>query len=65
MLAFRQRQVRRLVRHLSGREPAVPRRQREPGENPVHYAMIIAGVMLMAFGILIATFTVSYELLTR
>jgi len=65
LLAFRQSWLRRLVRRLAGRDPAIPRRgTRERGEDPVHYAMIISGIMLMAFGILIAVFTVSYELLT-
>jgi uncharacterized membrane protein len=65
LLAFRQSWLRRLVRRLTGRDPATPRRgTRERGEDPVHYAMIISGIMLMAFGILIAVFTVSYELLT-
>ncbi len=65
LLAFRQSWVRRLVRRLSGRDPAVPRRQRQRGEDPVHYAMIISGIMLMTFGILIAAFTTAYELMTR
>jgi len=65
LLAFRQAMVRRLVRRLSGRDPAAPRRgTRDRGEDPVHYAMIIAGVMLMAFGLLMAVFTTAYELIT-
>jgi len=64
LLAFRQGFVRRLVRRLSGRDPAVPLRQRERGEDPVHYAMIISGIMLMAFGTLIAAFSTAYELIT-
>ena len=55
-IAFRQNWVRGLVRRLSGGAPRAPR-ERAKGEDPVHYAMIIAGVMLMAFGILIFSFT--------
>jgi len=64
LLAFRQSWLRRLTRRLSGRDPAAPRRDRERGEDPVHYAMIIAGVMLMAFGLIMFGFTTIYALLT-
>jgi ABC-type Fe3+ transport system permease subunit len=64
-LAFRQRWLRRTARRLSRRNPsAPPRRPRPDGEDPVQYAMIIAGVMLMAFAILMAAFTTFYELMT-
>jgi hypothetical protein len=65
MLAFRQDRVRRLARRLQGRDPARPLRPPEAdGEDPVHYAMIIAGTMLMAFGIIIFAFSFVYGLLT-
>jgi uncharacterized membrane protein len=63
-IAFRQAWVRSIVRRLSGRAPDMPRREREEGEDPVHYAMIIAGVMLMAFGVIMFAFTTSFALLT-
>ena len=63
-IAFRQSWVRSVIRRLSGRDPQQPRRQRDSAEDPVHYAMIIAGVMLMAFGILIFAFTTSLALIT-
>ena len=63
LLAFRQSWVRRLARRLSGRDRQ-PRRERPDAEDPLHYAMIIAGTMLMAFGILIFAFTTSFALFT-
>ncbi len=61
-LAFRQRWLRRTARRLSRRKPgsAPPPR----AEDPVQYAMVIAGVMLMAFAVLMAAFTTFYELMT-
>ena len=64
LLAFRQAWVRRQLRRLQGRDPAAPLRPSAEGEDPVHYAMIIAGVMLMAFGIIMFAFTTSYALIT-
>lgn len=64
LVAFRQSWVRRQLRHLSGRDPDRPARETAQGEDPVHYAMIISGVMLMAFGIIMFAFTTSYALLT-
>lgn len=61
LIAFRQSWVRRLVRRLSGRSSARPA-EGAPGEDPLHYAMIIAGVMLMAFGLLMFAFTTSFAL---
>ena len=61
-LAFRQRWLRRTARRLSRRDPAASAPPR--AEDPVQYAMVIAGVMLMAFAILIAAFTTFYELIT-
>lgn len=63
LVAFRQRRVRALVRRLSGRPPA-RRPGRAQGEDPLHSFMMIAGVMLMAFGVLIFAFTTFYALLT-
>ena len=63
-LAFRQKWLRRTARRLSRRNSAASRRERLEGEDPVQYAMIIAGVMLMAFAILMAAFTTFYELMT-
>jgi uncharacterized membrane protein len=64
LLAFRQSWVRRTVRRFSGRDPHIPRRSHAHGEDPVQYAMIIAGVMLMAFGLIMFGFTTSYALIT-
>ncbi|WP_166038312.1 hypothetical protein [Sphingosinicella sp. YJ22] len=60
-IAFRQNWVRRWLARLSNRPPpAAP----VPAEDPAHYAMIIAGTMLMAFGLIMFAFTTSYALLT-
>jgi hypothetical protein len=37
---------------------------RAKGEDPVQYAMVIAGVMLMAFAVLMPPITTIYELMT-
>jgi hypothetical protein len=65
-MAFRQRFVRRLwdegraARGLAAKERPV----RPEGEDPVHYALIIFGMMLFAFGIILIAFTTSYALMT-
>ena len=65
LLAFRQDRVRRWLARLFPTPPDhLPLEVRPEGERPSHYAMIIAGVMLMAFGVLIAIFTTTYELMT-
>ena len=64
LIAFRQSWVRQLARRLQGRDPGVPLRTHGQGEDPTQYAMIIAGVMLMAFGLIMFAFTTSYALLT-
>lgn len=65
LLAFRQSLVRRWFARLFPPRPGEPPLALRPdGEDPVHYAMIIAGVMLMAFGVLIGAFTTLYELMT-
>jgi hypothetical protein len=65
-MAFRQHFVRRLWdggRAARGL-PARPRVDRPEGEDPVHYALIIFGMMLFAFGILLLAFTTAYALMT-
>ena len=59
-IAFRQNLVRRLVARLSNRPPPAA----ITDEDPAHYAMIIAGTMLMAFGLIMFAFTTSYALMT-
>ena len=62
-LAFRQRLVRRLcsiAARRGGGEPHAPRQPTSEDQDPVHYALIISGTMIMAFGILIFTFTTVY-----
>ncbi len=51
-LAFRQRQVLGLWSRITGR-PVRPLTD----ESPAHYAMIIFGIMMAAFGIIIFAFT--------
>ena len=58
-LAFRQRQVLRLWSRLTGRPP-----RPHSDESPSHYAMIIFGIMLAAFGIIIFAFTTLYGYFT-
>jgi hypothetical protein len=55
-LVFRQSFVRRL---WGGPERPLPRK--EEGEDPAHYAMIIFGMMLLAFGIILFAFTTLFE----
>lgn len=64
LLAFRQRTARRWLRRLFAPRRADPPPARPRDRDPAHYAMIIAGVMLMAFGVLMALFTTAYELMT-
>ena len=65
-LAFRQRLVRRWWRAFqSGGEAAPLRSPRPEAEDPVHYAMIISGMMILAFGLILFAFTTFYWLLTR
>jgi len=60
-LAFRQRLVRSLWTRLF--PPRTARPERPPEDDPVHYGLIIAGVMLMAFGILMFSFTTLLDLM--
>ena len=62
-LAFRQRWVRRWWRGLGGRG-ALARPERGEGEDPVHYAMIIFGMMIFAFGLIIFAFTTVFSVMT-
>jgi hypothetical protein len=60
-IAFRQNLVRRLIARVSNRPPpSAP----IGDQDPAHYAMIIAGTMLMAFGLIMFAFTTSYALMT-
>ena len=62
-MAFR----RRLVRGLGakwGDTPPPPPRQAGEDADPAHYALIIFGVMIMAFGTILFFFTTVYGLLT-
>ena len=58
-MAFRQQLVRRL---LGG--SAQPRPGRDADEDPVHYALMIFGMMILAFGIILFGFTTFYAVLT-
>jgi hypothetical protein len=60
-MVFRQRLVRRLWARVSGRPFASPA---GGDEDPAHYALIIFGMMLLAFGLIILAFFTSYALLT-
>ena len=59
-IAFRQNLLRRWAARLSSRPPPAP----IGDQDPAHYAMIIAGTMLMAFGLIMFAFTTSYALMT-
>ena len=62
-MAFRQRLVRGLWAKWRGVPPPRPRMTGEDAD-PAHYALIIFGVMIMAFGAIIFFFTTVYGLLT-
>jgi uncharacterized iron-regulated membrane protein len=65
LMAFRQRLVRRWWRRAFPRDPALPPRpQRSGDEDPVHYALIIFGIMVMAFGLILFSFTTAFALMT-
>ena len=61
-VAFRQRLLRRWWRIMHGRPPEPERTI--PDDDPVHYAMIISGMMLLAFGLIIFCFMSVYAALT-
>jgi hypothetical protein len=65
-MAFRQRLVRRWAdawraRGGGERSPAAPK---PDGEDPVHYALIIFGMMLLAFGMILFAFTTAFAVMT-
>ena len=65
-MAFRQHVVRGLwdrARAARGL-PAKARSGKPEAEDPVHYALIIFGMMLFAFGIILVGFTTAYALMT-
>jgi multisubunit Na+/H+ antiporter MnhC subunit len=57
-MAFRQRVVRRWI------GAAARPRAANDDEDPVHYALLIFGMMIMAFGIILFGFTTFYAILT-
>lgn len=57
-MAFRQRLVRRLI----GGKAA--ERRPDDAEDPLRYALLIFGMMVMAFGIILFGFTTFFALLT-
>ncbi|TFI58649.1 hypothetical protein E2493_08360 [Sphingomonas parva] len=59
-MAFRQRLVRRLIGGAARPQPG-----RDEGEDPVHYALLIFGMMILAFGIILFGFTTFYAVLTE
>jgi hypothetical protein len=64
-MAFRQRLVRRWWRAARGAAADAQRREPRPQEeDPAHYALLIFGMMLLAFGLIIAGFTTVYAFLT-
>jgi hypothetical protein len=64
-LAFRQRLVRQWWGAFQSDRKAAPRPPKRLEEDPVHYAMIISGMMILAFGLILFAFTTFYWLLTR
>ena len=59
-LVFRQAFLRRIWGAAERRPP-----RREQGEDPAHYAMIIFGMMLLAFGIIVLLFTILFSATAR
>lgn len=62
LMVFRQPLVRRWWALLNGRPPRADDPSAE--QDPVHYALIIFGMMLFAFGLMIFGFFTSFALLT-
>ena len=60
-MAFRQRLVQRLVRRWTGR-PLDTKPRPADDESPARYALIIFGVMIMAFGVILFMFTTLFAL---
>lgn len=65
-MAFRQQFVRRLWDEGRAARGLAPKQRvaKPEGEDPVHYALIIFGMMLFAFGIILIAFTTAYALMT-
>ena len=66
-LAFRQHLVRRWWRALAPRDPAKPPRKAHAAgadQDPAHYALIIFGMMMLAFGLILGCFATAYSLMT-
>jgi len=65
-MAFRQNVVRALWDRARGARglPPKARAPRPEADDPVHYALIIFGMMLFAFGIIIVGFMTAYALMT-
>jgi hypothetical protein len=66
LLGFRQHALRRWWDRLRARRgrPPLLAGVKDEGEDPAYYAMIIAGTMMMAFGIILFAFTTLYAGLT-
>jgi Na+/H+ antiporter NhaD/arsenite permease-like protein len=58
-MVFRQKFVRSLLSRSAGAKPA-----KAPEDDPAHYALIIFGMMIFAFGLIIFGFVTSFALLT-
>jgi len=58
-MAFRQKLVRRWIGGAAARPKAG-----SADEDPVHYALLIFGMMILAFGIILFGFTTFYAVLT-
>ena len=65
-LAFRQRLVRAWMDRIRARQGRAPiaREAARDSEDPLHYAMIIFGTMIMAFGIIVIGFTTMFAIAT-
>jgi formate hydrogenlyase subunit 3/multisubunit Na+/H+ antiporter MnhD subunit len=59
-MVFRQRLVRRLIGGV-----APPATRGKESEDPVHYALLIFGMMILAFAIILFGFTTFYAVLTE
>jgi len=59
-MAFRQRLVRRWIGGAAARPKAA-----NDDEDPVHYALLFFGMMILAFGLILFGFTTFYAVLTN
>lgn len=65
-MAFRQRALLRAWDAVAdARGKPSKRKVRPEGEDPLHYALIIFGMMLLAFGVVLFGFTTLYWMMTR